>query len=363
MSSKQATAQIDLDAILHNFNRAKELAPASQVMAVIKADAYGHGAIKVANKLKAANSFGVARISEAVKLRESGISQPICLLEGVMNKEELNLASIYELQVVVHSDYQLDLMHRASARRLVWLKIDTGMGRLGISVKNTAAAIEKLGHQTLLGLMTHLSHANGPDSGPTNEQITKISSLSSELKRIEPAAGVLTIANSAGVLMHPMSHLDLIRPGLMLYGASPFDDLEPINELHPAMTFSGPIISVRTVSQGESIGYGGLWTAAEDTRVAVIATGYADGYPRETKQGTPVLIHGQKRCLIGRVSMDMICVQLEADDSARPGDRAVLWGEGLPVEEIAKCADTVAYTLLTGVSARVTRTYRGEVRG
>ena len=360
MSSRQATAHIDLDAIASNFNHVRQLAPLSKAMAVIKGDAYGHGAAKVAHKLKEADAFGVARISEAVKLREAGIGQPICLLEGVMDAEELNLASIYEFQVVVHSEYQLDLMSHASARRGVWLKIDTGMGRLGVRSEHLADTLKKLGKQTLLGLMTHLSEASNVRSEKTQQQIQQIDHLSKQLVGQYPAAKELSLANSAGILRHRASHKQWVRPGVMLYGATPFDDLQPIDALHPAMTFSAPIISVRTVKKGEAVGYGGTWQADQDTNVVVIAAGYADGYPRELENGTPVLINGQRRELVGRVSMDMICVKLHPGDVVEAGDRAILWGEGLPVEEIAQSAGTIAYTLLTGIGARVPRTYRDD---
>lgn len=355
MSSRQATALIDLDAISSNFHLACSKAPQSRIMAIIKADAYGHGAIRVAQTLHQADAFGVARVSEAVKLREAGISQPICLLEGINDKEELNLASVFELQVVVHDRYQLELLERAGARRRVWLKIDTGMGRLGFAPEDVPGAIEKLGHQTLVGIMTHLSDASDPDSQKTQRQLARLMDICEKLDHT--GAHILSIANSAGILGHPDSIADWVRPGLMLYGATPFDDLVQRDDLHPAMTFSAPVIAVHGVRSGESVGYGSIFTATEDTRVAVIAAGYADGYPREIAQGAPVLIHGERRRLVGRVSMDMICVELEPGDVVKPSDRAILWGEGLAVEEIATLCGTIPYTLTTGVSSRVYRHY------
>jgi alanine racemase len=360
MSSKQATAHINLDALSQNFDYVKSLAPNSKVMAVIKADAYGHGAVKVAHALSGADAFGVARVSEAVKLREAGIGTPICLLEGVMDKEEINLASVYEFQIVVHSEHQLELLETASARRGIWLKVDTGMGRLGIAYDKAAATLNRLGHQTLQGLMTHLANASDPTDALTELQINRLQAVADASR--QPNTNVLSLANSAGLLRHPASIADWVRPGLMLYGASPMDDLLEINALHPVMTFSAPVISVHKVKQGESVGYGGLWTTEKDARIAVIAAGYADGYPRETSQGTPVLINGVRRPLVGRVSMDMICVELEPEDQTDPGDTAVLWGEGLPVEEISRHAGTVPYTLLCGITNRVHRVHRGAQR-
>lgn len=361
MSSRQATAIIDLDAIRHNFDQAKQRAPASKVMAVVKADAYGHGASKVAQALVGADAFGVARVSEAVKLRESGIGQPICLLEGVNDPEELNLASVYELQVVLHNWEQLELLATRGARRHAWVKVDTGMGRLGFSVEETPSVLQKLGHQGLLGLMTHLADAGDKRSTTTGHQIARITSLANSLD--VPGSEVLSIANSGGVLALHNPPGDWVRPGLMLYGASPFDDLDPIPSLHAAMSFGAPVIAVRTIRQGESVGYGGIWTADKDSTIAVIAVGYADGYPREIAQGAPVLVNGVRYPLVGRVSMDMICVQLDMAHSVKVGDRAILWGDDLPVEEIADKAGTIPYTLLCGVTARVNRRHRGNSRG
>ncbi len=366
MSSRQATAIIDLDAIRHNFDQVKLRAPASKVMAIIKADAYGHGASKVAEALVAADAFGVARVSEAVKLRESGIGQPICLLEGVNDPEELNLASVYELQVVLHNQEQLELMANRGARRHVWVKVDTGMGRLGFSVEETPSVLQKLGHQGLLGLMTHLADTGDRRSTMTDQQVSRITSLANDLD--VPGSEVLSIANSGGLLALQKPPGDWVRPGLMLYGASPFDDLDPIPSLQPAMSFGAPVISVRAIKQGESVGYGGIWTADKDSTIAVIAAGYADGYPREIAQGTPVLVNGVRYPLVGRVSMDMICIQLdhsysEEAHSVKVGDRAILWGDDLPVEEIADKAGTIPYTLLCGVTARVNRQHRSNRRG
>lgn len=361
MSRNQAKARIDLDAIEHNFNHIRGCAPASRIMAIIKADAYGHGAIEVARKLGNADALGVARLSEAVKLREAGIHTPICLLEGIATREELNLASIYEFIVVVHDDSQLELLDKGGARRPVWLKVDTGMGRLGFPVEQVPDIVSRLRHQKLQGFMTHLANASDPDSAYTEKQIGRIQSISRKLQTDHPAATTLSIANSAGIMMHPTSHADWVRPGIMLYGATPMDNLEPVMALHPAMTLTAPIIAIKKIKAGESVGYGSLWTAASDAHIAVIAIGYGDGYPRETAAGTPVLIGGHRRRLVGRVSMDMICVELEPEDAFEVGERAVLWGEGLPVEEIARAAGTITYTLLTGVTQRVTREYRGKL--
>ena len=355
--SSQATVTIDLDAIEQNFELVRELSPASNIMAIIKADAYGHGAVAVARKLAQANAFGVARVSEAVKLREAGVGTPICLLEGVLDKDELNLASVYELQVVVHSQYQLDLMQRHGARRQCWIKVDTGMHRLGMSLTAAEKLAREPGGPALLGFMTHLADASDPGSPALQDQLGRIEVL----RAIPGVKGRLSVKNSAGIIGLPRLEADWVRPGLMLYGASPMDDLEPMSSLHPAMTFTAPVIAVNRLKAGDSVGYGGLWTAASDTSVAVIAAGYADGYPREIAPGTPVLIGDEMMPLVGRVSMDMICVQLRDGHRVAIGDRATLWGGGLPIEKIAASAGTIAYTLMSGVTSRVPRVYRGRV--
>ncbi len=360
MVSKQASAEINLDAIAHNYRLAKTRSGMS-VMAVIKGDAYGHGAVKVATSLPSADAFAVARISEAVRLREGGVANRICLLEGAMTREELNLASIYELELVVHDIEQLAIMSKAGSRRRVWLKFDTGMGRLGIRPEDIDQVLGALGHQTPVGIMTHLANADDPNDEKTARQIEAISMISQSLAGRLNNADVVSVANSAGILGPRSCEASWCRPGLMLYGATPFDDLQPHPDLMPAMTFTAPVISVRTIKQGETVGYSGTWTAGADTRVAVLAVGYADGYPREIAPQTPVLIGGEERNIVGRVSMDMICVELEPRDQVGINDRAVLWGEGLPIERIARAAGTIPYTLMCGVTERVVRIHRGEM--
>lgn len=354
----QARVQINLEAVAHNFALLDQLAPGRRVMAIVKADAYGQGAAAVAQALPAADAFGVARVSEAVKLREAGINQPICLLEGVADKEELNLASIYELDLVVHDFYQLALLKATSARQRLWLKFDTGMGRLGFHPDDVDQMADDLGSQEVIGLMTHLANADNPRDKRNASQLALLERIKAECPRAWQQAPV-SAANSAAILGLRRSHYDWVRPGLMLYGASPMAKLTPDPRLLPAMTFSAPVIAVRSLRARDQVGYGGLWQAQAGTRVAVIAAGYGDGYPREVAANTPVLIAGQRRPLVGRVSMDMMCVELLPDDQVQPGDRATLWGEGLPIEEIAKAASTIPYTLMCGITPRVSRAYRG----
>ena len=359
MNNKQATILTDVSAIRQNFEVVRQLAPNSQIMAVIKANAYGHGAVEVARALPSASALAVGRISEAIKLREAGVDGDICLLSGVTNREDLNLASIYELQVVVHAEQQLDLLAGARARRKIWLKVDTGMGRLGFAPEQLSNVYEKLSGQNLLGLMTHFAFADDPDSNATKVQLSRLQIASDSLKAVHPAFAVRSTSNSAAIMAHSASCLEWVRPGLMLYGASPMLDLIPDPRLAPAMHFTAPIIAVHDVKAGASVGYSGIWTAAEETRVAIIAAGYGDGYPREIQPGTEVLLGSERREIVGRVSMDYICVRLEPSDQAPVGEHVMLWGPGLPIEEIALSAGTIPYTLMCHINERVRRVAMG----
>ncbi len=324
-------------------------------MAILKADAYGHGAVPVARALDAADAFGVARLSEGVALRDSGIRQPICLLQGIHTEQERQTALAAALELVVHADHQLELLARAKDCHRVWIKVDTGMGRLGFPPAGLASVVQQLHQHSLVGVMTHLANADATDKTRTEAQLDIALNKQFFNKKLR----ITSIGNSAGIINYPRARSDWIRPGIMLCGASPFQHPAPLETLQPAMTLSAPVIAIQSVAAGCSVGYGGLWTADQDTQVAVLALGYADGYPREIKPGTPVLLGPGKRPIAGRVSMDMISVRLEPGDRVQVGDRAILWGEGLPIEIIADCAGTIPYRLLTGVSARVERDWVG----
>ena len=327
-------------------------------MSVIKADGYGHGAIRVAKTLTASNSFAVARLEEAEDLRLAGLSSPVCVLEGVSSEQDFRRARELGLQLMVHSWHQINLYKKFGSDVAIWLKIDSGMGRLGFATQQCSEVLESLNGLNLIGIISHLSHADDVSSSRTEEQLQILS------KEIVPIAKKkkleFNLANSAGLLGWKESLSDWIRPGLMLFGVSPFSDLKSIDDLQPCMTFSAPIIAVKEIRRGQSVGYGGIFTAAEDTRIAIVAAGYADGYPREIEQGAPVLIDGKRFPLVGRVSMDLICVEIK-NSRIEPGDVAVLWGESLRVEEIARLARTIPYTLLTGISRRVGREFSEEI--
>src|SRR5271163_4795697 len=336
------SATIDTAALKHNLQRIRHFAPRSRVMAVIKANAYGHGLLAVARALDEADAFAVARVDEGLTLRMAGIQKRTVLLEGVFDRG------------------QLDLLRQAGegAPFRVWLKLDTGMNRLGFKGAAFGAALDALRAlprvQTPVNLFTHLASADDPDSPATAEQLARFEAATATLD------GERSIANSAGLLGFPQAQADWVRPGLLLYGVSPFDgSIGADYGLKPVMTLKSHIIALKDLAPGERVGYGGQWCAARPTRLAVAAVGYGDGYPRSLGSGSPVLVNGERAGLAGRVSMDMIGIDVtDLQRSPVLGDPVVLWGEGLPVEEIAVWADTIPYELLCGISQRVAVTLR-----
>lgn len=352
-------AVVDLQALQHNLAQVRRIAPASRVMACIKANAYGHGAADAAHALADADAFAVACVDEAMVVRESGIDHPVVLLEGVFSREEASLAAQYRLEPVVHDPAQFDWLAAAPPESLrVWVKVDTGMGRLGFRRERLADVRERIhaiaSVRRPLNWMTHLACSDDrADEVTTTEQIGRFEDVLGDW------SGERSIANSAGILAWPGSHADWVRPGIMLYGVSPFSESTGGREnLKPVMTVSTRLIAIREVRRGERIGYGGDWTAPEDMPMGVAGIGYGDGYPRHAPSGTPVLVNGRRVPLAGRVSMDMITVDLRSQPDARVGDPVVLWGEGLPVEEVAQAAGTIGYELLCRLTGRV----RFEVR-
>ncbi len=323
--------------------------------AAVKAEGYGHGLVRVARALDA-DAFAVACIEEALTLREAGIDRPILLLEGVFEAEELASCARHDLDIAVHHPEQVRMLECARPEQplRVWLKIDTGMHRLGLKPETVSTAWQQLHDcpavRSDIGLMSHLARADERACDYTVRQLETFAAAAAGLP------GERSLANSAGILSWPQTHFDWVRPGIMLYGASPFvDSLAPDEDLRPVMTLSTRLIAINRLRKDEPVGYGGTWTCPEDMDVGVAAAGYGDGYPRHAPSGTPVLINGREATLIGRVSMDMITLDLRRHPEARIGDPVVLWGEGLPVERIAQLADTISYTLLCGVTARVKR--------
>lgn len=351
---RRTRVTIDLGALRHNLERARHAAPGRRVMAAIKANGYGHGLVRAAGALASADALGVACLAEALELREAGVSGRIVLLEGFFHAEEIPLIAAHGLDTVVHHPEQLRALELTPTDRplQVWLKLDTGMHRLGFPPERLREHHQRLhdsrARTELVGFMTHLAEADDRASDATARQVSLFETTLAGLP------GERAIANSAGVLGWPQTHADWVRPGIMLYGVSPFIGGSGGEEgLRPAMTLESQLIAVNHLRRGERIGYGGTWTCPEDMPVGVVSIGYGDGYPRHARNGTPVLVNGRRARLVGRVSMDMLTVDLRDQPDARVGDPVVLWGRGLPAEEIAQCAETIAYELLCGVTRRV----------
>ena len=351
-----ATARIDTDALRYNLGQIKKRAPASKVMAVIKANAYGHGMVPIAHALTDVDSLAVARIEEAIQLREAGIACPIVVLEGVRNSDELGLVGQHGLAMVVHCREQITLMEQNSGTVVdLWLKLDTGMNRLGFAAEEFREVHRRLLNLPSVshspGLMSHFSSADLPEMETSQDQLRKF------LETTEGLSGERSLANSAGILNLPASHLDWVRPGLSLYGVSSIVG-KTGQELgiRPVMRFSTWLVATRDLVAGDTVGYGCRWRAAKPTRLGIAACGYGDGYPWALPEGTPLRVNGINAGLAGRVSMDMIAIDLGADSDARVGHEVLLWGESeLPVEDIAAAAGTIPYELLCRVSERVNR--------
>ncbi|MGZ5049785.1 MAG: alanine racemase [Methylobacter sp.] len=349
-----AYAVVNRNAAQHNLAVVRSLAPNAKIMAVVKANGYGHGLVRIAEALREADAFAVARVDEGVRLRNAGFDHRIAVLEGFTCAEELELLLQHGLDAVVHSQAQLDILEACAEDGLcsAWLKLDTGMNRLGFSVREFNEAYRRLSRcahvRQPVNLMTHFSDADEIDNDKTAAQIDLFE------RTVAGLPGERSLANSAGILGWKRSLSDWVRPGVMLYGISPFPDRTgPELDLQPVMTLQSRLIAVKRIEAGQTVGYGSSWTAIQPTKLGVIAIGYGDGYPRHAKPGTPVLVNGRRVPLVGRVSMDMITVDLGSESDDRLGDPVILWGEHLPVEEIARCADTIPYTLVCTVTQRV----------
>ena len=348
--SRPIQAHIDLSALQSNLRVARRMA-SSRIMAVVKANAYGHGLLRVAEALNEAEGFAMLDLSDAIALREAGFRQSILLLEGFFTADELALIAEYELTSVIHSVHQLAMLDACPRRQSlqVWLKINTGMNRLGFVPEQVPAVMAKLkSHAAVrdITLMTHFSHADEQEG--VVEQLERFKSVTAAYRAPR------SLANSAALLRYPSTHSEWVRPGIMLYGASPFSDTSAQQlGLRPVMTLSSEIISVRELNTGDGVGYAGLFCSDQTMRIGTVACGYADGYPRHAPTGTPILVNGQRTRTLGRVSMDMLAVDLSELPDADVGSRVTLWGAGLPVEEVASSAGTVSYELMCALTARV----------
>jgi len=357
--ARAAKAEINLAALKHNYLLAKELSAGNKAVAIIKANAYGHGAVEVARYLSdTVDAFGVACIEEAVELKEAGIEPPVALLEGFFTADELELVDQYQLITAVHSDWQVDAIAEASFSQpiTVWVKFDSGMHRLGFDPQGFKAAIERLKDLPQVGelvLMTHFACADEVESDYTETQLNNFREVANQYDL------PFCLANSAATLQWPETHGNWVRPGIMLYGATPMDQpTDNGSRLKTVMTLSSALIAVRELPAGEPIGYAGRFVTDQPTRVGVVAMGYADGYPRHAIDGTPVAVNGKMTRIIGKVSMDMMTVDLTDQPDAQIGDPVELWGEQVDVNKVAACADTISYTLYTGITRRVPLVYK-----
>jgi alanine racemase len=348
-------ALIDHAALRHNLRRVRQAAPNSRIWAVIKADAYGHGMQRVARSLDRTDGYAVARVEEGLRLRQAGFDKPILILGGCHTSDELTRAAQQGLELTLHHHHQLSLLDELSEETpslTVWLKVDTGMHRLGFEPGLVAGIAERLsGHPRVgaVNLFTHLANADDPADGTTDLQISRFDAIGRDHCRD------CSIANSAGILAFENAHRDWVRPGIMLYGVSPFVDGRAENDgLRPVMTLRSRVVAVKQAKRGDPIGYGGRYRCPEDMPIAVVAVGYGDGYPRHATDGTPVLVGGRRLPLIGRVSMDLITLDARGFPEVKVGEEAILWGQGLPAEEVAAHAGTIAYQLFCNVSSRVT---------
>ena len=343
---------IDSAALVSNYRYLKHLCKKAQVLAVVKSDAYGHGLVRVARVLSErarVDGFAVAILDEAVALRESDIRRPILVMQGAADREELRTAAVYELELVVHSFEQLAQLEKHGAEALsLWVKFDTGMNRLGFPLTEADEVLDRVGQLRGLSrqpvLMSHFAYADEPEMAADDErQWLLFERLCA--KRKLPSS----IANSAGVLRRPESHLDWVRVGIALYGAPPANTAtEHRHELAPVMKVTAPLTAIRHCKAGERIGYGGTYTCRRDMKTGIVGIGYGAGYPRCAPSGTPVWLGNRRRRLVGRVSMDMLAVALDEDDPVAVGDIAELWGANLSVSEIADHCRTISYELLCG---------------
>ena len=356
-----ARAELRLEALKHNFELLRSRVPGSRVLAAVKANAYGHGIVPVAKALPEADAFAVARLVEAESLRNAGIETEIVLMGGVIDETELQRAAELDCDLVVHTEHQVDLLARLAAGRFrIWFKVDTGMHRLGVYPEAARPMLDRLADMPAvrrLGLMTHLANADDLDDDASRRQFEQFAALADGFD------GDVSVANSAALLGWAADvRIDgrwsvrgdtWIRPGVSLYGVSPLvrQSADSLG-LKPAMNFETSLIAVKPLAAGERVGYGGVWTAPRDTMLGIAAAGYGDGYSRVIPPDTPVLVNGRRAGLAGVVSMDLLAIDLGPGAKDAVGDPVRLWGEGLPVEEIAEYAGTTSYALVTGVRDR-----------
>ena len=352
--SRDVRATIHLAALRGNLRRVRELAPRSKVMAVVKADGYGHGLERVAKALRDADAFGVASIADGERIRNAGLSNRVVVLSGLDDPADIPQLVRLGLDAVVHHESQLAMLERAGPHAPIraWLKLDTGMHRLGFAPSKAADAHARLracaGVDPDIVVMTHFANSDVVGDPITNEQMARFAAA------VKPLAAARSLANSAGVLGFRDAHADWVRAGGVLYGVSVIDGRTGADDgFAPAMTLSTKLVAINDVARGERIGYGGTYTCPEDMPVGVAAIGYGDGYPRLASASTAMLVRGRLAPVIGRVSMDLVTLDLRGHRDAVVGDRVVAWGRGLPVEHVASAANTIGYELICGMTRRV----------
>ncbi|WP_166269238.1 alanine racemase [Marinobacter caseinilyticus] len=353
---RNTVAKINLEALRHNYRLACERAGGAQAMAVVKADGYGHGIAAVTQALATeAGCFAVACLEEALAIRAQGLTHPVVLLQGVHARKDLAVCLQEGFEPVLHSQSQIDWLMADAVRPMIWLKVNTGMNRLGFSPGEFAAVMASLRPMQgiVKGLMTHFACADDTASDATQLQTNVFRDIAGAYPDC-----VRSVGNSAAHFRDNQALFEWSRPGIMLYGASPMLGASGSElGLRPVMKLESELIAVRTLAAGESVGYGESWTADKPTPMGIVAIGYGDGYPRHAGTGTPAWVGGRRIRLIGRVSMDMLAVDLSDVPTAQVGDRVELWGDHVGVDEVAACAGTIGYELLTGVTARVPRLY------
>ncbi len=357
--ARPAHIQVDLQALISNYQWACQLAPNSQTMAIVKADAYGHGAVACARALEPhAPAFGVACIEEAIQLRQAGITKPILLLEGTFTADEIVTAAEQDFWLMVEDPWQVDALVKAKLTQAVkvWVKMDTGMHRLGLAPFRFEHLLPMLENSPNVAdgilMASHFACADELQNPFTKQQIDFFKT------HLPQKAMPFSLANSAGIMAWPEAHGTWNRAGFMLYGNTPLDGAHSSNDgLTPVMSLNSAVISTRHIETGQGVGYAQSWTAKRPTTIATIAMGYADGYPRHAPTGTPVLVNGQQAPLIGRVSMDMVTVDITDLEGAGIGSPVCFWGKQLTANEVASHMGTIGYEVMTRVGLRLPKVY------
>ncbi|MFP3036590.1 MAG: alanine racemase [Arsenophonus sp. ER-BJ3-MAG3] len=360
---KVVTAVIRRHALRQNLKQVRKIAPYSRIIAIVKANAYGHGLLETSHTINdLVDSFGVSRINEAIILRKNGINKSILLLEGFFDLDSLSIITKHSINIVVQNIEQIKILEQIKLKKpiKVWMKLDTGMHRLGFRPQEAMMFYTRLilckNIKKPINIMSHFSCANKLDlSDVTNRQLSCFNRF------IKNKPGDKSIAASSGIILWPTSHFSYVRPGIMIYGVSPYENKQGKDfGLLPAMTLKSNLIAIRQHGSGEPVGYGGLYISKHNTNIGVVDIGYGDGYPGNAPSGTPILINGRKVPIIGRVSMDMISVDLGIESNDKVGDEVIIWGDLLPVEKVAKYTGISNYELTTKITSRVVMKYIEE---